>query len=205
MRCRSRIRGRAVVAALAATGLVLLAALAISEHAGASDAARRVPRGTHIGVATSDFVVLRLVDEESSPRFVRLASNGTLGTSEFVVPSGQALVVTGLDSVGEFKDTNTQTVVRFWIESADGATRNIVATQRLDTPQTLNSSNGKGYTGGATQTYTTGFVLGAGTKLRIDAANAVTSDVAYSTAAFWNSTTPHDFDVTVRGYLTAAE
>jgi hypothetical protein len=205
MRKSHSIAGRIAAAALVLAGVVAGTAIVSSELASASDVARRAPRATHIGAAVSDFVILTLVDEATTPKFVRLDGEGAQSASEFVVPTGQALVITGFDVMGEFRNTYTTTAARFWIESADGGTQSIAMAHMMDTPQTTNSSAGHGYTGSATVAFQSAVVMGAGTKLLFDVIQAVKVDDAFNTEGFWAPQYNRDIHVTVRGYLTAAD
>lgn len=205
MRQSHPIAGRIAAATLILAGVVAATAVVASEVAGASDVARRAPRATHLGANVDDFVTLTLVDEATTPKFVRLDAEGIPSSSEFAVPAGKALVVTGFDVMGEFRNTGTATAARFWIRSADGNSDSIAIAHMMDMTQTTNSTAGQGFTGAATVGFEGGVILGAGTKLLFDVNPVVKVDDAFNSDGFWAPQYVRDIHVTVRGYLTGTE
>jgi hypothetical protein len=204
MRQSHSIAGRIAAAALVLTGVVAATAVITTELADAADAARRAPRATHLGVPASDFVVLQLIDETTAPKFVRVNSDATRETSEFVVPDERAFVITGYDVVCDWWELFGQDfTTRFWVKNPDTGNRFVILHRDgVSRDQKGSSTVGNGDTCVAHDSLTAGVVLGPGTVLEIDAEALRNSDRGFNSDIY---STYGDYEVTVRGYLTSAD
>lgn len=175
---RSKSSGATAKAAmflLAATALVLATAWATADGT-----PRRLYRDTHVGVAPSDLVVLSSSGTGTNLKFYRVQPDGTIGTSEYAVPTGFRLVVTDVDWTGQIGSNPTSTdkyALRVYVENrANSSIRNLVCT-RLDVVMYANQF-GSGL--GSTSALVTGFSVSSGGRLTADVApgNALTTGFA---------------------------
>ena len=134
------------------------ALIAAATWATADSTPRRQSRGTHVGAAPSDLVVLSFSGNYSNQKFVRVHDDGTIDTTEFAVPAGQHLIVTDVDWTGLGAASTVQDMLRVWIENrTTSSTRSLVYTAYA----VLGTITGSGSTnyGGVNSGTVTGFAV----------------------------------------------
>lgn len=188
--------GRTAAGAAANLGICIVAGCALiaaATWATADSTPRRQARGTHVGAAPADMVVLSFSGNYTAQKFVRVHDDGTIDTTEFAVPAGQHLIVTDVDWAG-YCSSSVQVMLRVWIENRTTAsTRNLVYTA-FAIVGNITSSGGSQY-GGVTSSPVSGFAVGPGGRLVCDVVPHSTPTLAFTTTGSVGPT------VILRGYL----
>ncbi len=186
------------IALVCALGLlaIMAAAVAVTSVAEAGNAPRRQTRSTQVGVAPSDLVTLRGIDITSNPKFVRVGTDGSIGSTEFFAPTGRVLVATDVLLSGTYRNVGVPATLRVFLENRTTAsTRTIVHAANFDA-----ATNSSERPGGVQTLSAVGFVMDADARLTFDvrgtsaAANASVVSLSNSNVV-----------ILIRGYLANAE
>jgi hypothetical protein len=186
----------------AASHLAGCALMAAATWASGDSTARRQARGTHMGVPPSDIVTLISSGSGTTLKFLRANADGTTDASEFVVPTGQQLVVTDVDWAGGTKDIRTKASVRLWVENkASPSSRRLgfLRHEYLENAVNTTVSGGVGSSlaGGSSSGVLAGFCVASSARLTADIWDGVPTTTFGSIT--WTPT------IVVRGNLTADE
>jgi hypothetical protein len=184
-------------------GILLLAVAAlvgVAALAAADSTPRRQYRDTHVGVAPSDLVVLSSAGVGTNLKFYRVQPDGTIGASEFSVPTGYRLVVTDVEWVADSNVNNFTAVLRVFVENkTTSTTRSVVCIRPV--ASYFQASSGGTYTpaGGSSGTLT-GFSVSSSGRLTADVAAGNGVSAAYPATTPVGSAANNTL-VVLRGYL----
>jgi hypothetical protein len=186
--------------AAANLGVCILAGCALiaaATWASGDSTPRRPARGTHVGVAPSDLVVLSVTGGYSAQKFVRVREDGTTDTAEFAVPSGHRLVVTEVDWCGA-GITSPRLMLRVFVENKTTSTTRSLVYSAFAWVGAYTGSGGTEY-GGVNSGIVTGFSVGPTGRLVCDVVGNSQPTVALTVTGTVNPT------VILRGYLVSEE
>jgi len=187
--------------AAANLGICILAGCALiaaATWATGDSTPRRQARGTHLGVAPSDTVMLSFSGNYSSQKFVRIHEDGTIDTTEFTVPTGSRLFITDVDWAGAGL-SSARLMLRVFVENRTTAsTRSLVYTAFALVSTTSTGSGGTEY-GGVNSGIVTGFSVGPNGRIVCDVVGNNQPTAAFTTTGTSVPT------VILRGYVVSEE